>query len=227
MPRIARCQPGGMVFHVLNRGNARMQIFDKPADYDAFEKAMAQTAEHVEMRVLSYCLMPNHWHLLLRPRETGDLGRYMQRLTVTHVRRWHEHRHSTGGGHVYQGTYKSFPVQTDEHFLTVARYVERNACRANLVDKAQDWRWCSLWRRDHPELVQDVPALAKWPVPCPPHWKRLVNRPQNQKEVQALRAAVQRGRPFGSEHWQHQTANRLGLQSTFRPRGRPRKGEEQ
>ena len=212
-----------MVFHVLNRGNARMQLFDKPADYNAFERCMVQAAEHVNMRVLAYCLMPNHWHLVLRPRETGDLGRYMQRLTVTHVRRWHEHRHSTGGGHVYQGTYKSFPVQTDEHFLAVARYVERNALRANLVEKAQDWQWCSLWRRDHPEVVDDVPVLAAWPVPCPSHWKRLVNQPQNQKELEALRASVQRGRPYGSARWQHRTAARLGLESTFRSRGRPRK----
>jgi len=149
----------------------------------------------------------------------------MQRLTVTHARRWHEHRHSTGGGHVYQGTYKSFPVQSDEHFLAVARYVERNPLRANLVEKAQDWRWCSLWRRDHPEVVDDVPALATWPVPRPSHWKRLVNRPQNKKEIEALRASVRRGRPYGSAVWQRRVAKRLGLESTFRSRGRPRKGE--
>ncbi len=214
-----------MVFHVLNRGNGRMRLFNKPADYSAFERVMAEAAAHVDMRVLAYCLMPNHWHLVLRPRETGDLGRYMQRLTVTHVRRWHEHRHSTGGGHVYQGTYKSFPVQSDEHFLAVARYVERNALRASLVDQAQDWRWCSLWRRDHPQVIDDVPALAPWPVPCPAHWKRLVNQPQSQKELEAIRTAVQRGRPYGSEPWQKRTGTRLGLESTFRPRGRPRKEE--
>lgn len=200
-----------------------MRIFDKPADYEAFERAMVEAAEYVNMRVLAYCLMPNHWHLVLRPREDGDLGRYMQRLTVTHVRRWHEHRHSTGGGHVYQGTYKSFPVQSDEHFLAVARYVERNAARAKLVEKAEDWRWCSLWRRDHPEVVEDVPSLAAWPVPCPSYWKRLVNQGQSQKELEALRVSVQRGRPYGSEVWQKRTATRLGLESTFRSRGRPRK----
>lgn len=226
MPRTARIQPGNMVFHVINRGIARMPIFDTPDDYNAFERVMAQTAEHIDMRVLAYCLMPNHWHLILRPRETGDLGRYMQRLTVTHVRRWHEHRHSTGGGHVYQGTYKSFPIQTDDHFLAVARYVERNARRANLVDKAQDWQWSSLWRRDHPEVTDEVPPLAPWPVPCPKHWRRLVNTPQNQKELEAIRASVQRGRPFGTDRWQQRTATQLGLESTFRPRGRPKKDAE-
>lgn len=223
MPRTARVQPGGMIFHVLNRGNGRMQIFDKPADYNAFERVMLEVSSHINMRVLAYCLMPNHWHLVLRTRETGDLGRYMQRLTVTHVRRWHEHRHSTGGGHVYQGTYKSFPVQNDEHFLKVARYVERNALRANLVERAEDWRWCSLWRRDNPEVVDDVPALSVWPTPCPSHWRRVVNQPQNEKELEALRASVQRGRPFGTERWQQRTATQLGLASTFRSRGRPKK----
>ena len=223
MPRTVRCQPGGMVFHVLNRGNGRMPIFDKPADYAAFERVMLDVASHINMRVLAYCLMPNHWHLVLRSRETGDMGRYMQRLTVTHVRRWHEHRHSVGGGHVYQGTYKSFPVQNDEHFLAVCRYVERNAMRANLVDAAEDWQWCSLWRRDHPEVIDGVPPLSSWPVARPAHWRRLVNRPQNSKEINALRTSVQRGRPYGSAYWQKRTATRLGLESTFRPRGRPKK----
>lgn len=231
MPRTARVQPGGMIFHVLNRGNGRMQIFDKPADYAAFLRCMKQAAEHIDMRLLAYCLMPNHWHLVLRPRETGDLGRYMQRLTVTHVRRWHEHRHTTGGGHLYQGTYKSFPVQTNDYFHAVCRYVERNALAANLVEKAEDWRWSSLWQRDHPEPADDLPTLTPWPGtgntnPHPPNWKRLVNRPQNQKEVEALRQCIQRGRPFGSADWQRRTATRLGLESTFRSRGRPRKQVE-
>ena len=140
MPRSARSAPGDVVFHCLNRGNDRAEIFSKEGDYAAFEKVMAEVLDLVPMRLLAYCLMPNHWHLLLWPREDGDMGRFMHRLTVTHVRRWHEHRHSTGRGHVYQGTYKSFPVQRDKNFLKVARYVERNALRANLVEHAEDWR---------------------------------------------------------------------------------------
>jgi len=114
-----------------------MSLFDKPADYEAFEKVLAEAAGHVRMRLLTYCLMPNHWHLVLYPRATGDLSRYMHRVTTTHVRRWHEHRHSAGRGHLYQGTYKSFLIQQDRHFLTVCRYVERNALRANLVGRAE------------------------------------------------------------------------------------------
>ena len=142
MPRSARVAPGGLVFHVLNRGNDRRPIFDGPGDYEAFVRILAETQERQPMRLLAYCLMPNHWHLLLWPERGGQLGAFLQRLTTTHVRRWHLHRHSVGRGHLYQGSYKSFPVQDDEHFYRVCRYVERNALRANLVARAQDWPMC-------------------------------------------------------------------------------------
>ena len=213
------------MFHVLNRGNQRREIFQRPEDYAAFERVMCEAAEHIDIHLLAYCLMPNHWHLVLRPRQDGDMGRYMQRLTVTHVRRWHEHRHSVGSGHLYQGTYKSFPVQHDEHFLAVCRYVERNALRAGLVDSAESWRWCSMWRRRHRKVVEDVPALWDWPVQRPASWVRMVNRPQSQKEMDAIRLCIKRGRPHGSETWLKRTATRFSLESTFRPRGRPKKPE--
>jgi putative transposase len=133
MPRSNRIQPAGVVFHVLNRGNERRELFEDAGDYNAFIRVMAQTLQQIPVSLLAYCIMPNHWHLVLRPQADGDLGRFMQRLTLKHVRRWREHRHSVGQGHLYQGLYKSFPVQNDRYFLTVCRYVERNALRANLV----------------------------------------------------------------------------------------------
>jgi len=146
----------------------------------------------------------------------------MQRLTVTHVRRWHEDRGSSGHGHVYQGTYKSFPVQDNPHFLVVARYVERNALRAGLVARAEDWRWSSLWRR-----VRGTPAdravLSEWPVDRPADWLDWVNAPQTAAEEQAVQRSIRRGRPCGSEAWESSTAQALALLGTFRPRGRPKK----
>src|SRR5580658_3294321 len=91
--------------------------------------------------------MPNHWHLVLKPHEDRELSLFVGWLTLTHTQRWHAHRRDAGSGHVYQGRFKSFPVQADRHFLTVARYVERNPLRANLVASAADWRWSSLWVR--------------------------------------------------------------------------------
>ena len=223
MPRTARVAPGGIVFHVLNRANARARIFAGDADYAAFERVMVATLEKKPMRILGYLIMPNHWHLVLWPEHDGDLAQFMHRLTVSHVRRWHLHRKTVGCGHLYQGTYKSFPVESDEHLLTVLGYVERNALRAGLVERAEDWRWSSLWRWRHPDVTDDVPELTQWPVERPRQWLFQVNRRQAEGKLEAVRTSVQRGRPFGSTIWQRMTAKQLGLESTFRPRGRPKK----
>jgi putative transposase len=226
MPRTARVAPGGIVFHVLNRGVARMQLFEKPGDYEAFDRVLNETLQAAAMRLLAYCLMPNHWHLLLWPEHDGDLAAFMQRLTITHVRRWQENRRYVGLGHVYQGRYKSFPVEEDEHFFAAARYVERNALRANLVLRAEEWHWSSLWRRCRGG-TNEREVLAQWPLDMPTDWLDRVNRADNDKELEALRRSVQRGRPYGTSEWQRQIAKRLGLDSAYRSDGRPRIARQQ
>lgn len=211
-----------MVFHVLNRGVGRTRLFRRAADYAAFEEVMLETLELRSMRLLAYCVMPNHWHLVLWPREDGQLGAFMQRLSITHARRWQEHRRVVGEGHVYQGRYKSFPVQRDEHFLTVCRYVERNPLRAGLVERAEDWRWSSLWRRRQGD-AKLAECLSRWPVDRPSNWLHRVNSAETSKELDRLRLSFARGRPFGSMAWTLRTAARLGIESSLRPRGRPRK----
>jgi putative transposase len=198
-----------------------MTIFRHPADYDAFERVLYEAVERTEMRLLAYCLMPNHWHLVVWPQEDGQLSRFMGWLTLTHTQRWHAHRRSIGSGHLYQGRFKSFPIQQDEHFYTVARYVERNALRAGLVQRAEDWRWCSLhrWLRGS---ADDKHLLATWPLPRKASWVDHVNAPQTEAGVDSLRRSLARGTPFGSEPWSERTASVLGLESTRRPRGRPR-----
>ena len=143
MGRPKRAADGGLIYHVLNRANARLPIFEKDGDYEAFERILEQAVARTGTRLLSYALMPNHWHLVVNPVVDGELSRFTGWLTLTHTQRWHAYRHSTGQGHVYQGRFKSFPIQDDRHFITVCRSVERNALRANLVAKAQDWRWSS------------------------------------------------------------------------------------
>ncbi|HET6247544.1 MAG TPA: transposase [Tepidisphaeraceae bacterium] len=222
MPRSARIAPGGVVFHCLNGGNEQCELFADDADYAAFERVLEATLEAVPVRLLAYCLMPNHWHLLLWPRKDGDLGRFMQRLTTTHVRRWRTFRHSEGRGHLYQGVYKSFPVEDSLPFLPVARYVEQNALRAKLVSKAEDWQWNSVWRRERGSS-HERGLMSEWPVERPADWLTQVNRPQPAKELAAVRESLRRGRPFGDPAWQAEIAIRLGLQSSFRPPGRPKK----
>jgi len=210
------------VFHVLNRGVGRMRLFEKEADYFAFEQILEQTLNRRPMRVCTYCLMPNHWHMVLWPRHDGDLARFMQRLSITHVRRWQEYRQLVGTGHIYQGRYKSFPVQSDEHYLTACRYVERNALRANLVERAEHWRWSSLWRRRNGSAKARA-CLSAGPIDRPRNWLTCVNRAETNEELEALHLSVARGQPFGHPAWTQRTLTRLGLESTMTPPGRPRK----
>jgi len=166
--------------------------------------------------------MPNHWHLVLWPLRDGDLGCFMQKLTTTHGRRWHLHHHSVGTGHLHQGTYKTVPTEEDDHLDTVLRGVERKAVRPTMVERTEDWTWNSLWRWLHPTEHQEKPIFRPWPIPRPHDWVTRVNRVLTKKR-EAVQASVVRGRPFGSESWQEATAKQLGLESTFRPRGRPKK----
>jgi putative transposase len=220
MPRRPRLAAGDIAYHVLNRRAGRLALFEKPTDYAAFEKILAEAHTQTKIRIAAYCLMPNHWHLLLWPRHDGELSEVLRWITVTHTQRWHAHHHSAGTGPVYQGRFKSFPVQTDEHFLTVARYVERNALRAKLADNAEDWQWSSLWRhvQTDPKLTS---WLSDWPMERPRDWTTSVNRPHTASELESLRISAQRGRPFGDEGWMRRMAKRFGMESTLRPRGRP------
>jgi putative transposase len=124
------------------------------------------------------------------PREDEELSRFTGWLTLTHTQRWHAQRESIGSGHVYQGRFKSFPVQEDDHFHTVCRHVERNALRANLVRRAEDWRWGSLHRWNQ-GTAKEKSLLTAWPLPRRAGWVEHVNAPQTEAELTALRCSVQ------------------------------------
>ena len=222
MPRTKRADLAGGIYHALNRGNARNVIFHKNEDYAAFEKILAEGLQRYPCRVLAYQLMPNHWHFVLQPTENGGMSKLLGWVSLTHTMRYHAHYETSGYGHVYQGRFKSFPVQDDEHFLVVCRYVERNALRAGLVDRAEDWRWGSLWR--WLQKVEPQPQLlSPWPVPRQPNWTERVNNALSDKERKAIERSVRRGTPFGNDSWIEMISRKLGLESTVRPRGRPRK----
>ena len=196
------------------------------SDYEAFLQTLAETQQHVPgMRLLAYCLMPNHWHLVLWPEADGELSDFMHWLTLTHTQRWHAHYQNVGGGHLYQGRFKSFPVATDEHYLTVGRYVERNALGAGLVKRAEDWQWGSLARRRDVNSLE-LPMLGVGRLPWPRNWLEQVNRPPSEREVEAVRRSVDRGQPYGPPRWVQNTVGQLGLASRMRPCGRPKKVAE-
>jgi putative transposase len=224
MPRRARTIVGGYAYHVLNRANGRLRLFKKQADFAAFEQVLAEAFERVPLRILGYTLMGNHWHFVVwpRPRQHQQVSDFFRWLSVTHAQRWHAHHGTSGMGHVYQGRFKSFPIAADEHLLAVLRYVERNPLRAGLVTRAEEWRWGSLYRRTQGTAEQQS-LLAESPAPLGRHWCEHVNQPQSEAELEAIQRSVARGQPFGGDAWRAKVTRQLGLESTFRQRGRPRK----
>ncbi len=198
-------------------------IFFKEEDYRLFEEILEDAKEKCAMRILAYCLMPNHFHLVLHPCEDGDLQKFMQWLTLTHTQRWHIQNGTVGTGHLYQGRYKSFLIQRDSHLLAVIRYVERNPLRANLVKRAENWNFSSLSRRLS-QVPEKMRLLARWPIPEPKDYLSFVNMPMKKEELETIRYSVNRGKPLGSEGWSKATIGKYGLLATVRSRGRQIKG---
>jgi putative transposase len=218
MPRPPRHTFANECYHVLNRANRKAAVFHEPSDYLAFMHLIAKAQLRLEIPLLATCLMPNHVHLVVRPKGDGDIARWMQWLFTTHASHYHG-KHGTTG-HVWQGRYKHFPVQSDHHLLTLIRYVERNALRANLVKRAEEWRWGSLyWRMQ----AQGPLRLAVSPTPLPIAWTEFVNQPQTAAELEAIRTSVNRQRPFGDQGWVARTAQSSELKQSMIDVGRPRR----
>ncbi len=178
MPRPDRIDVGNQIYHVMSRAVPKRRMFRSKRDYLEFCRIIRQAMERVEMRLLAYCFMPNHWHMVLGTKNDGDLSSFIHWLLTTHVRRHHERRSSVGSGHLYQGRYKSFLLKNNDHLLTVCRYVERNALSAGLVKQSQDWRWGSLHARvKGPEKSPYNLKLSSLPIEIPGRWAELVDAP--------------------------------------------------
>jgi len=211
-----------MVYHVLNRRSMRLVLFRKDRDYEAFERILADGLGRRDAPgLLAWCLMPNHWHLVLLAKAGTNLSTWMQWVAVTHTHRWHQHYNRVGDGPLYQGRFKSFPVQNDGHLLPVMRYVEANAQRAKLVRAAQDWRWGSLWVRQRGASKQRQ-MLSQSFVDLPADWPLVVNEAQSPAEMDRIHTSIRRSSPLGDRQWTNRTVSRLGLEATVRPRGRPK-----
>jgi putative transposase len=215
MPRIPRGQVGGHAYHILNRGNGGATIFHKEGDFAAFLDLLIAANRKFPVKVLCLCLMSNHFHLVVQPATEATLSPFMQWWMTSHVRRYHQHYRSHG--HLWQGRFKSFPIQQDGHLLTAIRYVLRNPVRAGLVEHATDWPWSSL----------RFPGLSDpLPIATPTDWLHWIDEPLFDHELMTLRTCVNRQQPFGAEDWRTRIAAALGLESTLRRRGRPSKTSE-
>jgi putative transposase len=206
---------------VISRGNARQTIFHDSQDFERFSRLVRRAGQAIPMRVLAWCLMPNHFHFVLRPRRDGDLGTWVHWLLTTHTR-YHQHRYATSG-RIWQGRFKAFPIQADDHLLTVIRYVERNPVRAGLVNRSRDWPWSSADQRNpvHGQPLENGDLLSPSPTELPVPWAAWVDRPLTDGELEAVRECARRERPYGDTAWVHGAADRLGLRSTLVRRGRP------
>jgi putative transposase len=206
MPRSARVAPGGYCYHVLNRGNNRARVFHDTPDYQNLIDLMRKACDRISMRVIAYCLMPNHFHLVVWPYDDGDLSKWMQLTLTGHVRKY-QTRHLSNG-HIWQGRFKAFAIEDDDHLLTVIRYVERNPLRAGLVDCVTSWKWSSLAGLAEPKTGA---WLHDGPVERPDDWIAVVQQSHTEAELAAVRRSIDRDLPFGSAAWTSTTAERLGM----------------
>ena len=219
MPRVARGLADGLIYHIINRGNGRQQVFHSEGDYRAFVDLMAEASERYPVKVFAWCIMPNHFHLLVSPERADDLSRWMQWFMTSHVRRYHRFYNSSG--HVWQGRYKSFIVQEDTHLLTVVRYIEGNPVRAQLVPSAKDWTWSS--HRERTGVANS--RIEKTSIELPSDWTSYVDQPLTDGELGRIQTSMRRQTPFGSSPWQVRICRELGLESTLKPKGRPKSGD--
>jgi len=222
MPRQSRVSIADVIYHVINRANGRSQIFNNDKDYQHFESLLGEAKDLTDMRVLAYCVMPNHWHLVLQPRTDTNLAEFMSWLTSTHVRQYRTKTDTIGYGHLYQDRYKSFPTESNEYSQTLIRYVEQNPLRAKLVNRSEDWQWSSLWRREKGSSKENK-LLSALPVDLPDNYLTSVNDVLKEDVIEVIRNAVKKGKPFGKDEWIDKMVDSYNLRHTVRERGRPRK----
>jgi len=221
MARQARVSRAGYVYHVMNRGAFRQELFCLDEDYLLFQELIFKCQERIPIRICGYCIMPNHWHLALWPTDDKQLSRYMHLLTSTHVQKIKKYWKINSAGSIYQGRYKSCLVGDKQYYLNLVRYIESNPLRAKLCQRAEDWKWSSFSKR---LLMNSKLAKEVFPSPynLPKTWSDIVNEKQEESELVMLRKSVNKGSLYGSKEWISKTATDLGIEYITRPAGRPR-----
>jgi len=174
---------GGFVYHVTNRCAAGVTLFDSRAAYRAFVNLIAEAYAVRPTRLLAYCVMPNHWHLVLWPETDDAVERFVGWLSMTHVKRLHRWRGTRGP--VYPKRYEAIPVESGRSLYRVIRYVERNPCAAGLVSTPRAWHWSSA---SPGSRIQ----LAEWPAPRPADWEDYVGTAIESAELEDIRRQLKR-----------------------------------
>ena len=160
MGRLPRAIDDGLIYHAHNRGNNGANVFTANRDREGFLESIGQTQARYPFKLFGYCLMRNHFHLLLQPEPGQSISRILQSLTVAHT--WRYHRHHRSSGHVWQGRFKSSVVQDDQHLLVVLRYIEANPLRASLVADAGEYQWSSFQHHGLGRADALLSPFAEW-----------------------------------------------------------------
>jgi putative transposase len=190
MARCKRLAAADHIYHVVNRGNDRRKIFLQRDDYVKFRSLLIEGRRRFAVEILGLCLMPNHFHALLRPRCDDALSAYMQRVEGRYACYLRARTQTVGYGHVFQRRFWNAPIVDDEHFRLVLRYIENNPARARLVGYAQEWEWSSLIERDRLKSK----LLAPLPCDLPDNWHELVNVCQPQGILSRIREELKSSR---------------------------------
>jgi REP element-mobilizing transposase RayT len=193
MPRRRLIGSGGIVFHVMNRSAKQLPLFESDPDYQRFLDVLVEAESRYDMRLLEYCVMPNHFHLLLWPRRDDDLARYLRWVTGVHGQRWRGDRGTQGKGAVYQGRYRWVAVQDDIHLDAVRRYIVQNPVRAGLVRDVYLWPWSSAGVLD----VGRRPTVTEIAGPAP------LNHELDAVVARCITDGLSARRTFGSAQWRH------------------------
>jgi putative transposase len=191
MPHRPRIVSPGDIIHIVNRGNDKKIIFPEPLDYAAFLVLLREARERYGVQLYAFCLMPNHFHLVVRVDSLDEISAYMHWVQRQHACDLRFLNRTRGHGHIFQRRYWSKNVEGDGHLMNVVRYVEANPVRANMVDAAEQWEWSSLWDR----VSGERDLLHPLPIWLPDDWVTIVNVPQQRIDLETIRRPSRRGRP--------------------------------
>lgn len=189
MARKRRSCPPETVLHLCNRAAGQITIFQNPYDYMQVLQVLGEALEKFPISLYAFCIMPNHWHLLLQASKPKAVSRFMHWFGTTHTTRYRKSHETVGRGALYQNRFRSHPVHGAAAFIKTAAYIEQNALTAGLVSKVSAWRWGSAFQK--PAL-----PLTPWPIPKPTDWKQLTREPLDGETLQRLRFATRSSTRF-------------------------------
>lgn len=226
MPRPKRISLEGLIYHVINRGNNRQDVFRDNEDFEIFLKTIKKFKEKYAFKIYGYCLMNNHVHLILEPTIKNTLSKIIQSITLSHIRLYHKKYRSSG--HLWQGRFKNPIIQADEYLLESLRYVELNPVRAGIVRSPEDYPFSSC--KFHIEGIDPIGILDEDPIFLSladternrqSTYKKFLSTEQNEEIIKTIRQSIESGFALATDTFAEQLREKLALLRP-RSRGRPR-----